>query len=107
VDQNVLDRVNSLPRTKELKNWKPKEVSLEDMRRDLGSSYSEEELLLLVMCSEEDLNAMKTAGPINTEYSSYGKPLVEFIKEISKKKTHTFISIQREDFSLTLSKNTH
>ena len=28
------------------------------------------------------------------------------IKEISKKKTHTFISIQKEDFSLTLSKNT-
>lgn len=107
VDQNVLDRVNSLPRTKELMNWKPKEISLEDMRRDLGSSYSEEELLLLVLCPEEDLNAMKTAGPINTEYSTYGKPLMEFIREISKKKTPTFISVQREDFSLTLSKNTH
>ncbi|MEE9613141.1 MAG: hypothetical protein V3W19_17930 [Desulfatiglandales bacterium] len=105
VDQNVLDRIHSLPRTKELINWKPAEVSLEDIRREVGSGYSEEELLLLVLCPEEDLKVMLAAGPINTEYSSLDKPLLQFIKEVAKRKDTTFVSVQKEDLSLTLRKN--
>ena len=106
IDPNVLDRIHSLPRTKELVNWTPKEISLEDMRRDLGSGYSEEELLLMVLCSEEDLKGMKNAGPINTEYSRNVNPMARLIKEISKQKKPAFIHIQRENFSLSLRRET-
>jgi hypothetical protein len=47
---------------------------------------------------------MRAAGPIKTDYACAGKPLVAFIKELTKQKKSTHISIQKENFSLTLRK---
>ena len=105
VDQNLMDRVNSLPRTKEFRNWKPPEISIEALRQEIGNNLSDDDLLLLVLCPEEDFKAMRDTGPIKTEYSSAGKPLATFIKELMKQKNSTFISIQRQNFSLTLKKS--
>jgi pyruvate/oxaloacetate carboxyltransferase len=106
VDQDLMDRISSLPRTKEFINWKPEQVSIEDLRREIGNDLSDDDLLLLVLCREEDFKAMRAAGPIETEYSGAGKPLVTFIKELMKRKNSTYIRIQKEDFSLTLRKST-
>ncbi len=102
VDQEMMDRIDKLPRTRELKGWQPPQISIEDLRSQIGSGYSDEELLLLVLVSEEDLKAMRAAGPIKTEYSGAGKPLLSFIKELAKRRKATYIHIQKEDFSLTL-----
>jgi len=102
MDQNLMDRINSLPRTKEFINWEPQPTSIEDMRSEMGANLSDEELLLLVLVPEDDFKAMKTAGPINTEYSGAGKPLATFIKELMKQKNSSYISIKKEDFSVTL-----
>lgn len=105
VDQNLMDRIQELPRTKEFMKWERPLTSIEDIRKEMGADLSDDELLLLVLVPEDDFNAMKEAGPINTEYSGMGKPLSTFIKELAKEKKTAFISIQKEDFSLTLSRN--
>ena len=104
VDTNIMDRINELPRTKELRHWEPPITRIEDLRRTFGSDLSDDDLLLMLLSSKEDLKAMRAKGPAKTEYSSVNKPLVAFIKELMKQKKPAHIHIQKENFSLTLRK---
>jgi pyruvate/oxaloacetate carboxyltransferase len=49
MDQDVKDKILSSPKAKNLLNWKPPDVSLKDLRRDIGSSLSDEQLLLRLL----------------------------------------------------------
>jgi pyruvate/oxaloacetate carboxyltransferase len=51
VDQNVVDRVMSLPRAKEFTNWKPEGYfkSVEELRQEIGPELSDDELLLRIL----------------------------------------------------------
>ena len=104
VDPNIMDRINELPRTRELSHWEAPITRIEDLRRTFGSDLSDDDLLLLMLSSEEDLNAVRAKGPAKTEYSSANKPLASFVKELIKQKKSAHIHIRKEDFSLTLRK---
>lgn len=105
VDANLLDRIHSLPRTKDLLAWDPPRTSIDDLRRQVGAALSDDDVLLLALVTDGDFAAMRAAGPIKTQYSASGKPLAAFIRELVKQKNATFISVQREDFSLVLRRN--
>jgi pyruvate/oxaloacetate carboxyltransferase len=51
VDPNVMDKIMSLPRTKEFLNWKPEGYlkSVEELRREMGPGLSDDELLLKIL----------------------------------------------------------
>jgi len=51
IDQNVMDRVMGLPRTKEFLNWKPEgyDKSVEELRREIGPELSDDDLLLKIL----------------------------------------------------------
>ena len=105
VDEDLMDRIQGLPRAKDFAGYERPETSIEDIRQEMGTGLSEEELLLLVLVPDDDLKAMRAAGPIKTEYSGAGKPLFAFIKELMKQKKPKFIHIQKENLSITLKKH--
>jgi pyruvate/oxaloacetate carboxyltransferase/biotin carboxyl carrier protein len=51
VDSNVMDRIMSLPRTKEFLNWKPEGYlkSIEELRQEIGPELSDDDLLLKIL----------------------------------------------------------
>jgi pyruvate/oxaloacetate carboxyltransferase len=51
IDQNVVDRIMSLPRTKEFLNWKPDGYlkSVEELRRETGPELPDDDLLLRIL----------------------------------------------------------
>jgi biotin carboxyl carrier protein len=51
VDQNVMDRIMGLPRTKEFLNWKPERYlkSVEELRQEIGEELSDDDLLLRIL----------------------------------------------------------
>jgi biotin carboxyl carrier protein len=51
IDQNVLDRIMSLPRTKEFLNWKAEGYlkSVEELRQEIGSELSDDDLILKIL----------------------------------------------------------
>jgi pyruvate/oxaloacetate carboxyltransferase/biotin carboxyl carrier protein len=51
IDPNVMDRVMSLPRTKEFFNWKPEGYlkSVEELRQEIGPELSDDDLLLRIL----------------------------------------------------------
>lgn len=106
VNKNLMDRIQTIPRTKDFKEREKPQTSIKDLRKQMGADFTDEELVLLALVSEDELKAMRAAGPIKTEYSGAGKPLSVFIKELTNQEKQKVISIQRDDFSLTLKKHT-
>jgi pyruvate/oxaloacetate carboxyltransferase/biotin carboxyl carrier protein len=51
IDQNVLDRVMELPRTKKFKDWQPEGYlkSVDEFRQEMGPGLSDDELLLKII----------------------------------------------------------
>ena len=51
LDQDLMDRVAGLPRTKELLDWKPEGFlkSIDELRREMGPELSDDDLLLKVL----------------------------------------------------------
>ena len=105
VNENLMDRIQSLSRTKDFVKLERPETSIEDIRKEMGSEFTDEELLLLVLVSDDDLKAMGAAGPIKTEYSGTEKPLFAFLKELMKQKKTKYIHVQKENLSITLKKH--
>jgi len=105
VDPNIKDRILSLPRAKELSNWEPPQPSIEEVRRQLGGpGVSDDELLLRYIVREEkEINAMRAAGPVK-QYQTMVNPLMVLIQELLKENVLDYISIHRDDLSLSLRK---
>lgn len=104
VDENLMDKIQGLSRTKEFIDRELPRTTIEDIRRQMGGNLTDDELLLLVLVPEDDFKTMRGAGPINSSYSCAHKPLAAFIKELTKQKKATYISVRKENFSVTLRK---
>jgi pyruvate/oxaloacetate carboxyltransferase/biotin carboxyl carrier protein len=74
VDQNVKDRVMSLPRTKEFLNWTPEGYlkSVEEIRKEIGPDLSDDDLLLKILIPGK---SVKPGKPTDTTTSPTAKPV--------------------------------
>jgi pyruvate/oxaloacetate carboxyltransferase len=65
IDQNVVDRVMSLPRAKEFINWKPEgyEKPIEEMRREIGPDLSDDDLLLKLLIPGKPVKRAEAKKP--------------------------------------------
>ncbi len=104
IDPNVKDRILSRARAKELARSEPPEPSLREVRRKLGGAgVSDEDLLLRWILSQDEIEAMRTAGPIK-EYISVRHPLVTLIQELTKRADYSEIRVQKQGLSIALEK---
>jgi oxaloacetate decarboxylase alpha subunit len=55
MDQNAKDKILSSPKAKKLLNWKPPDITLKDLRWEIGSNLSDEKLLLLLLNPEPEV----------------------------------------------------
>lgn len=49
VDQNIKDKILSLPKAKKYLNWQVPEITIADLRREIGPGLSDDELLLRLL----------------------------------------------------------
>ncbi len=106
VDQNVLDKMTSLPEAKEFLNWTQPQPSMEELRKEIGRpGISDDELLLRLLFPEEHVDATLFAGPIEKTYPRGDKPVMALIQELTRRKDASRIRIEKGGFSLTLSRN--
>jgi len=104
MDPNVKDKILNRPRARELAKWTPPEPSLHEVRQKIGGpGVSDEQLLLRWLLHEEEIAAMRAAGPIR-EYSTAINPLVSLIEEMAQRADLSKIHIEKSDFALTLEK---
>lgn len=104
MDPNVKEKILNRPRAKELAKWVAPEPSLHEVRQKIGGpGVSDEELLLRWLLHEEEIAAMRAAGPIR-EYVTAINPLVSLIEEMAQRTDLSRIQVEKADFALTLEK---
>jgi len=103
MDQNLKDRLLSLPRAAELAARGKREVSLKQLRDTLGGpGVSDEEFLLrYIMKGEEEIAAMRAAGPAK-RYLDSSMPVLTLLRELEKHKQVRYLQVERGGDSLVL-----
>jgi len=107
MDPNVKDKIISRSRAKELARWEPPEPSIQELRRKLGGrGVSDEDLMLRLILSKDEIEAAHVGGPPK-EYHSARQPLVTLIKDLTKRSNFSQIRMQKGRLSLTLGKRSN
>jgi len=98
---NVMDRIMSLPRTKELAEERPM-PPVSELRRRLGANLSDEEFLLRATMPSELVDAMQAAGPAPRHYDPEGSPTMALIRQLLARSDLAQISVEKPGFRLDL-----
>ena len=98
-DEDVTDRVLSLPKADALRDAQP--VSLEGARARFGSRISDEELLLRLTMPQEQVDAMREAPTIAERAPRPllvgGDPLVRLLREVERRRTISYLRVRKGD----------
>jgi oxaloacetate decarboxylase (Na+ extruding) subunit alpha len=105
IDPNVLDRIESLPRTQELRA-EPPMASLAELRRRLGGTLSDEEFLLRATMPAGQVDAMLAAGPAARHYNPELKPVLSLIRQLSEHDDLSNVSVEKPGLRLRLRRAT-
>lgn len=97
----VMDRIDSLPRTRELRK-EPGMPSLAELRRRIGATFSDEEFLLRATMPSEQIEEMKQAGPAEQTYDPDVTPVKKLIRELLSRRDIAYISVEKAGFKLEL-----
>lgn len=103
MDQNLKDRLLGMPRAKELAARKKPDVTLNELRDQMGGpGVSDEEFLMrYLMKGEEEIRAMRAAGPYRP-YFDASMPLLTLIQELDKHRSVRYVQVQRGSDSLVV-----
>lgn len=97
----VMSRIESLPRTRELRA-EPPMASVAELRRRLGPRLSDEELLLRATMPAGQIDAMLAAGPAERRYDPSAKPTLALLRKLTARGDLTRVSVEKPGFRLEL-----
>lgn len=104
IEPNILDRIKGSPRAKELASFVPPQPSIQELRKQYGTE-DDAEVLLRALVPEQDIAAMRAAGPIKKDFPLLSSPElaeVDALLKATSKARH--LHVESEGFRLTLSK---
>ncbi len=97
----VIDRIESLPRARELRQ-EPGMPPLPELRRRIGPELSDEEFLLRATMPAGQVDAMKQAGPAERIYNPDMVPVLNLMRELAARRDITHLTIEKSGFKLEL-----
>jgi oxaloacetate decarboxylase alpha subunit len=101
IDPQVLDRIMSDPRTKEL-DAETGMTDLKSLRQRIGAQLSDEEFLLRATMPANLVDAMQQAGPAPRHYSPEIQPVMNLLRDLLARDDVDHIEIEKEGFRLEL-----
>lgn len=101
VDPNVRDRIEQLPRAKELVAQEPM-PDLSTLRKRFSARLSDEEFLLRAVMPAEQVDAMVAAGPCRQGYSTALAPVEKLLVELAGRPDLGYARVEREGFVMEL-----
>jgi oxaloacetate decarboxylase alpha subunit len=104
IDATVMDRIESLPRTRELRAEVP--MDLDELRRRLGPGLGDEEFLLRATMPAGLVDAMRAAGPAPRRYDPAAKPVLELLARLLARRDLEEINLEKPGFRLALRRDT-
>jgi oxaloacetate decarboxylase alpha subunit len=104
IDGKVMDRIESLPRTRELRA-EPGMASIHELRQRLGVKLSDEEFLLRATMPAGQVDAMLAAGPAPRHYNPQLKPVLNLIRQLAARTDVSHLAVTKPGFKLELSRH--
>jgi oxaloacetate decarboxylase alpha subunit len=101
IDGEVMDRIHSSPRAKELAA-EPSMAPLEELRRRIGPRLSDEEFLLRATMPAGQVDAMVAAGPAPRRYDPAARPAMTLLREVLQRRDLQHVAVERPGFRLEL-----
>ncbi len=104
IDPDVLDRMLSTPRGREMQAWQPPQPSIGELKAEYGDrSMSDEELLRRYLVPLQDVQATRAAGPPVTTYRFADDPLAAAVVDsVLASRRATYAHIETAAASITL-----
>ena len=97
VDPDVLDRIMSLPRTKEIQQ-QPMTMTLKDVRRKFPKNMPDEEFLLRAVMPADQVDAMlANRGPVRP-YNPEIAPVLKLLREMKQRPAVSHFIVDKPDF---------
>jgi oxaloacetate decarboxylase alpha subunit len=97
----VLDRIEALPRTREL-HQETGMLPLSELRKRIGPELSDEEFLLRATMPAGQVDAMKAAGPAAQIYDPVRTPVMNLIRQLIARRDIAHVSVEKNGFKLEL-----
>jgi oxaloacetate decarboxylase alpha subunit len=97
----VMDRIDALPRTRELRE-EPGMPPLAELRRKIGPKLSDEEFLLRATMPAEQVDAMKAVGPTAQSYDPVRTPVMNLIRQLTARRDISRVCVEKSGFRLEL-----
>ena len=101
IDANVMDKIDTHPRAKDIRGTEPAQPTLAEIRKQYGN-VSDDELILRFLVAENHIDAMKAAGPVRRDYPLLADPALERVREMMTVSTARMLDLQSEGLSLCL-----
>jgi len=96
----VMDRIDSMPRTRELREEPV--IPLTELRRRIGLKLCDEEFLLRATMPAEQVGAMKAAGPPPQTYNPDIAPVMRLLRQLASRRDIARLSVDKPGFKLEL-----
>jgi oxaloacetate decarboxylase alpha subunit len=97
----VMERIESLPRTRELRA-EASMASIEELRRRIGRPVSDEEFLLRATMPPGQVDAMVAAGPARRRYDPTLSPVLDLLRKLSRRSDLDYVSIDKAGMKMEL-----
>lgn len=102
IEPNVLDKIMSMPRAKEILAHPPEQPDLAELRRRHGTGTDDDELILRALVPATDLDRMRAAGPVQREFPALSSTQFDRVRNLMKVATTPLIQIRSSELDLTL-----
>ncbi len=97
----VMDHIDSLPRTRELRQ-EPVMPPLVELRKRIGLGLCDEEFVLRATMPAEQVDAMKAAGPAAQTYNPDVAPVMLLLRQLAARRDIARLSVEKSGFRLEL-----
>ena len=101
IDTEVMAKIESLPRTSELRA-EPPMAPLAELRSRFSRGISDEEFLLRATMPAGQVDAMIAAGPAGRHYDPSTKPVMSLVRSLTARRDLEAITVEKSDFRLEL-----
>lgn len=104
IEDDILDRIMTSKRAKEVLANPPRQPSIEDLQKEFGTK-DPDELILRALVPRPALDKMYAAGPIKLDYPLLSSPELDQVSKLLKVANLPFVQIKSQAMSLTLKGN--
>jgi oxaloacetate decarboxylase alpha subunit len=101
VDPDILDKIMSLPRTREIEK-EPVKMTLKERRGRFPKSMSDEEFLLRAVMPPDQVDSMQARSPHHLHYNPEIAPVLKLLKEMKEKNPPAYFEVKQPGFRLAL-----